>query len=153
MNKTDNGERWDYTLFNKDKTAVRKFHIDFDEDGNCLSWNSGHQMLNPAVVTVSFSSQYLKQHIENKVEPEIRGKLFKEYLVTVSAESGLKGYPLCWKTSIQAEESYTRKLFPGIYDFVVRIYASPDHTKCIKNITLLKDVKLAKDEKKTIRFE
>jgi len=153
VNKTDNGERWDYTLFNKDKTAVRKFHIDFDEDGNCIGWNSGHQMLNPAVVTVSFSSQYLKQHIENQVEPEIRGKLFKEYLVTVSAESGNKGYPLCWKTSIQPEKSYMRQLFPGTYDFVIRIYASLDRTKYIKTITLLKDVKLAKDEKKTIRFE
>ncbi|MHC4086906.1 MAG: TlpA family protein disulfide reductase [Planctomycetota bacterium] len=153
VNKTDNGERWDYTLFNKDKTAVRKFHIDFDEDGNCIGWNSGHQMLNPAVVTVSFSSQYLKQHIENKVEPEIRGKLFREHLVTISAKSGFKGYPLCWKTSIQAEESYTRKLFPGTYDFVIRIYASSDRTKSIKTITLLKDVKLDKDEKKTIRFE
>ncbi|MBA7479888.1 hypothetical protein ES707_15329 [subsurface metagenome] len=153
VNKTDNGEGWDYALFNKDKTAVRKFHIDFDEDGNCLGWNSGRQMLNPAVVTVSFSSQYLKQHIENQVEPEIRGKLFKEYLVTVSAESGNKGYPLCWKTSIQPEKSYMRQLFPGTYDFVIRIYASLDRTKHIKIITLLKDVKLAKDEKKTIRFE
>ncbi len=153
VNKTDNGERWDYTLFNKDKTAVRKFHIDFDEDGNCLGWDSGRQMLNPAVVTVSFSSQYLKQHIENQVEPEIRRKLFREHLVTVSATSGNKGYPLCWKTSIQAEESYTRKLFPGIYDFVIRISASPDNIKWIKTITLLKDVKLSKDEKKTIRFE
>ena len=153
VNKTDNGERWGYTLFNNDKTAVRKFHIDFDMDGNCLGWSSGHQMLNPAVVTVSFSSQYLKKHIEDQVEPEIRAKLFKEHLVTVSAASGNKGYPLCWKTSIKAEESYTRQLYPGIYDFVVRISASPENKKWIKTITLLKDVKLSKDEKKTIRFE
>lgn len=105
------------------------------------------------MVTVSFSREYLKEHVESQVEPEIRPQLFKEYLVTVSAEAGNKGYPLCWKTSIQPEESYTRKLFPGTYDFVVRIYTSLDRTEWIKTITLLEDVKLAKDEKKTIRFE
>lgn len=153
VSKTDKGERWDFTLYNKDKTAVREYHIDFDKAGNCLRWSSGHRMLNPAVVTVSFSSGYIKEHIENHVEPEIRTKLFKEYLVTVSAGSGNRGYPLCWKTSIQPEKSYMRQLFPGTYDFVIRIYASFDRTKHIKTITLLKDVKLAKDEKKTIRFE
>ena len=153
VNKTDNGERWDYTLFNKDKTAVREFHIDFDEAGNCLRWNSGRKILNPAVVTISFSSEYLKEHVESQVEPNIRTRLFKEYLVTVSAASGSRRYPLCWKTSIQPEKSYMRRLFPGTYDFVISIYASSDRTKYIKTITLLKDVKLDKDEKKTIRFE
>jgi hypothetical protein len=153
VNKTDNGEGWDYALFNKDKTAVRKFHIDFDEDGNCLRWGSGHKILNPAVVTISFSSEYLKEHVEEQVEPEIRARLYEDHLVTISAQSGNTGYPLSDRESIQPEESYTRRLYPGTYNFVVRIWASSEIGKCIKTITLLKDVKLAKDEKKTIRFE
>ncbi len=40
VNKTDKGEGWDFTLFNKDKSAVRGFHIDFDKAGNCLRWYS-----------------------------------------------------------------------------------------------------------------
>lgn len=153
VSKTDSGWRWDYTLFNKDKTAVRNFNIDFDEAGNCLRWGSGYKILNPAVVTISFSSEYLKEHVEDQVEPEIRARLYEDHLVTISAQSGNTGYPLSDRESIQPEQSYTRRLYPGTYNFVVRIWASSEIGKCIKTITLLKDVKLAKDEKKTIRFE
>ena len=146
-------KRRNYRRYNEDKTRVSTIFVELNKDGTMAAWGSGSSLVDPAEVTVSFSSEYIKENIENQVEPEIRAKLFNEYIVTFSAEAGNKEYPLCWKTSIQPEQSYTTELFPGTYDFVVRVFAPSDRAKSIKIIRLLKDVKLTRDEKKTIRFE
>ncbi len=153
VTELDKGQRWQYDLYNQAGTAVRTFHIDFDEAGNCVNWGSGHRILHPAVVTVSFSRQYMEEHIESQMEPQMRTRLYEEHLVSVGALSGNREYPLSGQTSIRPEESYTRELFPGLYSFAIRIWASSKERKTIKMITLLENVELGKDEKKTIRFE
>jgi hypothetical protein len=147
------GKRRSYRRYNKDKTAVRTIYVDLKKDGTMGGYGSGSSLVDPAEVTISFSSEYLKGRIESQVGPTIRSKLYKEYLVIVTARSGNHGFPFYRGKSIKAEESCTRQITAGTYDFQINIYASLDMSELFKTITLLKDVKLAKNEKKTIRFE
>jgi len=146
-------ERRNYRHYNEDKTRVSTIFVELNKDGTMAAWGSGSSLVDPAEVTISFSSEYLKKHIESQVEPTIRSKLYEEYLFIVTARSGNKVFPFFHGKSIKAEESNTRQILSGTYDFQVDIYASLDRSKLFKSITLLKDVKLAKNEKKTIRFE
>jgi hypothetical protein len=149
------GKRRSYRRYNKDKTHVRTIYVDLKKDGTMGGFGSGSSLVDPATVTVSFSSEFLKDRIESQVESEIYEKMYKDYQVVFSAKTGVRGFPFTRK-SVKPGETYSRQLLPGTYDFVINIGPANDFgaiTKIIKRITLLKEIRLNKNESKTIRFE
>jgi hypothetical protein len=148
-------EKWVYKVYNKDKSAVRSLFVEFKENGSVAGWGGGRSLIDPATVTVSFSREFLKDRVESQVESEIYEKMYKDYQVMFSAKTGGRGFPFARK-SIKPGETYSRQLTPGTYDFVINIGPANDFgtiTKKIKRITLLKEIRLNKNESKTIRFE
>ncbi|MHC4461616.1 MAG: TlpA family protein disulfide reductase [Planctomycetota bacterium] len=148
-------KKWIYKAYNKDKSAVRTLFVEFKEDGSVAKWGGGRSLIDPATVTVSFSSEFLKERIESQVESEIYEKMYKDYQVGFSAKTGRLGFPFTRK-SIKPGETYSRQLPPGTYDFGINIGPTNDFgtiNKIIKRITLLKEIRLNKNETKTLRFE
>ena len=147
-------KRWAYEAYNKDKSRIRKLFIEI-EDETVMGWSVSGWLIDPATVTISFSSEFIRDHIESQVEPDVLEKMYKDYKVGVSASKDGVGYPFA-KTSIKADESYLRQVPPGTYDFVINIGPTNEYgsiTRIIKGIVLRKDVQLNKNENKTIRFE
>ena len=148
-------KRWTYKLFNENKTHTRTINVEFNEDDSVASWGSGSMLVDPAEVTITFTSNFIARNIEGKVEPEISDRIGKDYLIKISARAGNRGYPF-GNASIQSDKSYSRKMPPGVFDFVINIGPANEHgtiTEIVKNISLLKDVELSRNEKKTLRFE
>jgi len=147
-------KRWVYKAYNKDKSRIRKLYVEV-KDETVMGWGSSSSLIDPATVTISFSSEFIRDHIESQVATDVLEKMYKDYKVGVSASREGKRYPFA-KTSIKADESYLRRIPPGIYDFVIGIGPTNEYgsiTRIIKQIVLRKDVQLNKNQSKTIRFE
>jgi peroxiredoxin len=147
-----------YEAYNDDKSRIARFRVEI-QDKTVLAWGSGTSLVDPATVTITFSSEFIKTRIESQVTTDILQKMYKDYEVMVSAVvSGKKsslGYPFA-NNSIIPDESYQRQLPAGTYDFVINIGSANQYgsiIKIIKQIVLRKDIQLNKNENKTIRFE
>ena len=145
-----------YEAYNEDKSRIARFRVEI-QNKTVLAWGSGDSLVDPATVTVSFSSEFIKNHIESQVAPDILEKMYKDYMVGITARPSKAAfrYPFA-KASIKADESYRRQIPAGTYDFVINIGPTNNHgtiIKIIKQIVLRKDVQLNKNESKTIRFE
>ena len=142
-----------YEAYNKDKSRIAMLYAAI-EDKTVMHW-SNRTLVDHATVTFGFSSEFIKNHIESQVTPDILEKMYKDYWVVIYATKDGRRYRLTI-TSIEPDKSYKRRLLPGIYDFVIDIGPTNEHgsiTKIIKQIVLRKDVQLNKNENKTIRFE
>ena len=143
-----------YEDYNKDKSRIRKFHVEI-ENKTVVSFGGSDLLVDPATVTISFSSEFIRDHIESQVPPDVFEKMYKDYQVVVSAEKGNRSFPFV-QSSIKSDDPCLRKLAPGIYDFVIIIGPANEHgaiIQTIKKIVLRKNVQLNKNESKTIRFE
>ena len=149
-------KRMVYEAYNEDKSRIARFRVEI-EDKTVMWWGGGTSLVDPATVTITFSSEFIKNHIESQVAPDILEKMYKDYMVGVTARPSKAAfrYPFA-KASIKADESYRRQIPAGTYDFVINIGPTNNHgtiIKIIKQIVLRKDVQLNKNESKTIRFE
>ncbi len=148
------GTTWVYEAYSEDKSRIRRLSVEIKDD-TVVSWGSSSSLIDPATVTISFSSEFIRDRIESRVEPDVLEKMYKDYKVGVSASKGNVRYPFT-KISIKADKPYLRQIPPGIYDFVISIGPTNEYgsiTKTIKKILLQKNVRLGKNESKSIRFE
>ncbi|MHC4741441.1 MAG: peroxiredoxin family protein [Planctomycetota bacterium] len=142
-----------YEAYNDDKSRIAMLDAVI-EDKTVMHWTS-RTLVDHATVTFSFTSEFIKNHIESQVAPDILEKMYKDYKVVIYACKGSWRYRLTF-TSIEPDKSYQRRLPPGEYDFVIDIGPTNEHgsiKELIKRIVLRKDVQLNKNETKTIRFE
>ena len=122
-----------------------------------LAFGGGTSLVDPATLTITFSSEFIKNHIESQVAPDILEKMYKEYGIGICARpiEGRVRHTIA-RTSIEPDKSYQRRLLNGTYDLVINIGPTNEHgsiIKIIKQIVLRKNVQLNKNENKTIRFE
>jgi len=151
----EGGVIWHYRPRNDEGTREQRLNLRFDSEGLLAGFSSsGSHLIDPATLEVYIGPEFWKREIEDKIDPRYLEGLGERYELTVRATQGRRHSPFK-QTAIdemRTGHTWSRELPFGSYGVLFTI-TDRQVGRIEWTLTLVDEVSLDRNEKKTLRFK
>ena len=151
----EGGVIWHYSPHNDGGTREERLNLHFGSEGLLAGFSSsGSRLIAPDTLEVYIGPEFWKRAIEDKIDPRYLEGLGEQYELTVRATQGRRHSPFK-QTAIEemrAGHTWSRDLAFGTYGVLFTI-TDRQAGRIEWKLTLVDEVTLDRNEKKTLRFE
>ncbi len=147
-------EWWRYRRRNEDDTKEEWLNAGFDGEGTYTGMQAGSNLVDPARLEVYIGPEFWKREIEDKLDPSLLAGLGTQYEFCVFVGPRAHEYPSNKAELEEAREGHTWTLSSpfGTYN-VSFCVVEKERYSVVWRLRLAEGVELARNEKKTLRFE